>query len=165
MNRQRRPPMKKAATAGTLLSQFLQQSGLAGKLHTYEAFLVWDEVVGPQIAAHAKPARIRDGVLEVRVDQAVWMQQLQLMKPKILTRLNERLGNQAIKDIFWRRGKIEPVLAAPTEPDRRRPPPLPAEETARIEAVVAPLSDPELRQRLQHFLVRQAQLDLSRRKD
>jgi hypothetical protein len=93
------------------------------------------------------------------------MQQLQLMKPKILTRLNERLGNQAIKDIFWRRGKIEPVLAAPTEPDRRRPPPLPAEETARIEAVVAPLSDPELRQRLQHFLVRQAQLDLSRRKD
>jgi hypothetical protein len=42
---------------------------------------------------------------------------------------------------------------------------LPAEETARIEAVVAPLSDPELRQRLQQFLVRQAQLDLSRRKD
>lgn len=165
MNRQRRPPMKKAATAGTLLSQFLQQSGLAGKLHTYEAFLVWDEVVGPQINAHAQPARIRDGVLEVRVDQAVWMQQLQLMKPKILARLNERLGDKAIKDIFWRRGKIESALVTPTEPDRRPLPPLPVEETARIEEVVAPLNDPELRQRLQHFLVRQAQLDLSRRKD
>ena len=32
MNRQRRPPMKKAATAASLLSQFLQQAGLAGRL-------------------------------------------------------------------------------------------------------------------------------------
>ncbi len=164
MSRQRRPPMKKAASAGTLLSQLLQTSGLAVKLHTYEAFLVWDKIVGPQIAAHAQPTRIRDGTLEARVDQAVWMQQLQLMKPKILARLNERLGGEVIKDIYWRRGKIESGLVAPAAPDHRLLPPLPAEEAARIEEIVAPLNDCELRRHLQQILVRQAQLDLARRK-
>lgn len=163
MNRHRRPPMRKAATTGALLGQFLQQSGLAAKLHTYEALLVWDEVVGLQITVHTQPTRIRDGILEVRVDQAVWMQQLQLMKPKILTRLNERLGGEVIKDIFWRRGKVEQRDTASAERERRPPPPLTAEEMARIQAIVAPLKDCELRRELQQLLIRQAQLDQTRR--
>lgn len=165
MNRHRRPPMRKAATAGALLGQFLEQSGLAVKLHAYEALLVWDEVVGPQITVHTQPTKIRDGILEVRVDQAVWMQQLQLMKPKILTRLNERLGGEVIKDIFWRRGKVEQRGAASAERERRPPPPLPAEQMARIQAIVAPLMDCELRRELQQLLIRQAQLDQARRDD
>lgn len=164
MNRQRRPPMRKAATTGALLSQFLQQSGLAVKLHAYEALLVWDEVVGRQIAVHAQPTKIRDGILEVRVDQAAWMQQLQLMKPKILIRLNERLGGEVLKDIFWRQGKVERRDTAPEETERRPFPPLSAEEMARIQAIVAPLKDCELRRELQQLLTRQAQLDLARRK-
>jgi hypothetical protein len=155
--------MKKAAAAGTLLSQFLQQSGLAGKLRAYESWRVWNEVVGPQIAAHAQPAKIRDGVLEIRVDQAVWMQQLQLMKPKILARLNERLGAEVFRDIFWRRGRVEqPPVAA--EPGSLPLPPLPAEDMARIGEIVALLDDAELRRQLQQILVRQAQLDLARSK-
>lgn len=161
MTRQKRPPMKKAAAAGALLGQFLQQAGLAGKLHAYESWLVWDEVVGPLIAEHARPARIRDGVLEVRVDQAVWMQQLQLMKPKILTRLNERLGGEPIRDIFWRRGRAEERPAA-SPAGNERPwleRSLDGAEQARIEAAIAPLDDAELRARLRAILQRQAQLD------
>jgi hypothetical protein len=164
MSRQQRPPMKKAAAAGTLLSQFLQQSGLAGKLRAYESWRVWNDVVGPQIAAHAQPAKIRDGVLEIRVDQAVWMQQLQLMKPKILSRLNERLGAEVFRDIFWRRGRVEQTPVA-AEPGSLPFPPLPAEEMARIGEIVALLDDAELRRQLQQILVRQAQLDLARSKD
>lgn len=161
MSRQKRPPMKRAAAAGALLEQLLQQAGLAGKLHAYESWRVWDEVVGPQIAAHARPARIRDGVLEVRVDQAVWMQQLQLMKPKILSRLNERLGGEPIADIFWRRGRLEERPAA-TPAGNERPwleRTLDEAEQARIEATLAPLADDELRARLRAVLVRQAKLE------
>jgi hypothetical protein len=165
MSRQQRPPMKKAAAAGTLLNQFLQQSGLAGKLRAYESWRVWNEVVGPQIAAHAQPAKIRDGVLDVRVDQAVWMQQLQLMKPKILARLNERLGGEVFRDIFWRRGRVEHPPVTAEELSHAPFPPLPAEEIARIGEIVALLDDAELRRQLQQILVRQAQLDLARSKD
>jgi len=153
--------MARAAAAGALLEQLLQQKGLAGKLHAYRSWLVWDEVVGPQIAAHARPVRIRDGVLEVRVDQAVWMQQLQLLKPKLLARLNERLGGQTIGDIFWRRGALEPAPPAPTTQPPR--PPLSAEEIRRIDEIVAPLSEPDLRTHLRSLLIRQARLDLGRR--
>jgi len=156
--------MKKATAAGTLLSQFLQQSGLAGKLQAYESWRVWNEVVGPQIAAHAQPAKIRDGILEVRVDQAVWMQQLQLMKPKILARLNERLGGEIIRDIFWRRGRVEQPPIADAETNGPAFPPLPAEEIARIGEIVARLDDADLRRHLQKILVRQAQLDMIRSK-
>ncbi|MEJ2698369.1 MAG: DUF721 domain-containing protein, partial [Desulfuromonadales bacterium] len=95
--------MKTAAAAGSLLRQLLGQWGLDRKLREYRAWELWDEVVGPQIAARARPAKLRDGVLEVGVDQAFWMQQLQLMKPKILSSLNARLGEVLIRDIFWRR--------------------------------------------------------------
>ncbi len=163
MTRQKRPPMKRAATAGALLGDLLTQWGMTGKLQAYRAWQVWDEVVGPQIAAHARPARIREGVLEVRVDQAVWMQQLQLLKPKLLARLNERLGEETIRDIFWRRGThpaapLEPVPAPPPQP------PLPPEEISRIDEIVAPLTDPEVRAHLRRLLIRQARLDLGRRR-
>lgn len=167
MSRQKRPAMKKAAAAGALLAELLQQAGLADKLHAYESWRVWDEVVGPQIAAHARPARIRDGVLEVRVDQAVWMQQLQLLKPKILIRLNERLGGEPIADIFWRRGRLEERPAA-TPTGNERPwleRTLDEAEQARIEAAVAPLADDELRARLRAILVRQAKLGKVRTED
>jgi hypothetical protein len=156
--------MKQAASAGALIRNLLRQRGMEGKLREYRAWQVWDEVVGPQIAARARPVRIREGVLEVRVDQPVWMQQLQLLKPKILGRLNERLEGAVIKDLYLRRGRVERESpGAPATP----PPPawhsatLTEEEESRIEAALAPLADPELRQRLRAILIRQAKLGKS----
>lgn len=160
----RRSPMKNAASVGNLIEGILRQRGLDEKLREYRAWQIWDEVVGPQIAARARPIRIREGILEVRVDQPVWMQQLQLMKPKILARLNARLEGAALKDLYLRRGKIE---RAATE--SAAPPPswqsvcLTAEELARIETSLASLDDPELRQRIRAILTRQAKLEKIRK--
>lgn len=163
MKRQRRPSMKKAATVGSLIENLLSRSGMDAKLREYRAWQVWDEVVGPQIAARARPSRIREGVLEVRVDQPVWMQQLQLLKPKILTRLNERLDGAEIKDIFLRRGKpAEPATAEQAFQPRPPDPPLTAAEKERIESVLEPLGDPELKEHLRHLLTRQLRLEKGR---
>jgi hypothetical protein len=124
---------------------------------------VWNVVVGPLFAAHAPPGKIRDGVFVLGVDLAFCLLQLQLMKPKILTRLNTRLGAEVIRDIFWRRGRVEQTPVA-AEPCSLPLPPLPAEEMSRIGEIVAPLDDEELRRRLQQILIRQAQLDLARSK-
>lgn len=152
--------MKKAASVGNLIQSILRQRGLDGKLREYRAWQVWDEVVGPQIAARARPIRIREGVLEVRVEQPVWMQQLQLLKPKILARLNERLEGGAIKDLYLRRGKIERDLpeAKTPQPPSWQSASLTEAEESRIEATLAPLTDPELRRSLHAILVRQAKL-------
>lgn len=158
-----RPRLRKAAGIGGILQGLLVQRGMSERLREYRAWQVWNEVVGPQIAAHAQPCGIREGVLEIKVDQPVWMQQLQLLKPKLLARLNERLGGTIFRDLFLRRGRPAPVSAAKPAPALPPPTPLDAATEAQITAVVADLPDPELRQRLSHLLRRQAQLEARRR--
>ncbi|AMV73137.1 hypothetical protein JCM30471_15480 [Desulfuromonas carbonis] len=160
-----RPRLRRAAGIGGVLQGLLQQKGMSERLREYRAWQVWNEVVGPQIAAHAQPCGIRDGILEIRVDQPVWMQQLQLLKPKLLARLNERLGAALFRDLFLRRGQVAtaPVTkkAAPLPP----PPPLDPATEEQIRATVADLADDDLRRGLAQLLRRQAQLDARRRSD
>lgn len=159
MTDQRRPPMRRAAGLGAILQDWLQQRGVAERLEQYRAWQLWNEVVGPQIAARAQPSRIRNGVLEIKVDQPVWMQQLQLMKPQLLARLNARLGAPAFQDLYLRRGQPAPPVQPPTRKPSLPTPPLPAAVEARIESLVGQLEDTELRERLRRVLRRQAQHD------
>lgn len=165
MSGQRRPRMKHAVSAGALIEKLLRERGFEGKLREYRAWQVWDEVVGPQIASRARPVRIRDGVLEVRVNQPVWMQQLQLMKPKILARLNERLEGAAIRDLYLRRGKVDPADGSAQEKSpssRLPPPPLSAEEEERIDAALSDVHDADLKRQMRSLLSRQLQLEKGR---
>ena len=164
MNRERRPRMKKAATMGSLIVDMLQKRGLEDKVREYRTWQIWDETVGPQIAARARPVRIREGVLEIRVDQPVWMQQLQLMKPKILGRLNERLGGGILKDLFLRQGRIPPppVLAPPPKPPEWLDQPLSDADRDEIETALGTLDDSELKERLRRILTLQKQVARSK---
>lgn len=51
----------------------------------------WRAAVGPAIAAEAQPTRERAGVVTVSCAASVWAQELDLMAPAILERLNQRL--------------------------------------------------------------------------
>ena len=51
---------------------------------------VWEPAAGAAIAAAAAPTAERHGVLTVTCSSAVWAQELELMAPMLLERLNER---------------------------------------------------------------------------
>lgn len=57
----------------------------------------WPQVVGPQIAAAAQPIAERRGVLTVACSAAVWAQELDLMAPEIIVRLNQALAQAPIE--------------------------------------------------------------------
>jgi len=150
----KRPASKQATGINSLVEQILASKGYDKKLQQYRAWAIWDEVVGPQIARHAQPLRIRESILEVRVENPTWMQQLQLLKPKILKELNGRLGETSLSDIYWKRGKIEKEEIPKTvEPEL---PPLSAEHAANIEKLTCAITDSELRQRLKQLLIQAA---------
>ncbi|HEY2718204.1 MAG TPA: DUF721 domain-containing protein [Solirubrobacteraceae bacterium] len=65
---------------------------------------VWERVAGSAIAAAARPAAERDGVLSVKCEAAVWAQELTLMAPDLLPKLNAALGEQAIRELRCRVG-------------------------------------------------------------
>lgn len=52
---------------------------------------VWPEAVGAVVAAEAQPFSERNGMLTVSCSASVWAQELDLMAPMLIARLNERL--------------------------------------------------------------------------
>ena len=56
----------------------------------------WERATGPAIAAAARPTAEREGVLTVSCEAAVWAQELDLMAPELLERLNERLARPVV---------------------------------------------------------------------
>ena len=60
---------------------------------------VWPGVVGPVIAAQAEPTGEREGVLRVTCSAAVWAQELDLMGPELVGRLNTALGTEAVSSL------------------------------------------------------------------
>jgi predicted nucleic acid-binding Zn ribbon protein len=65
---------------------------------------VWERVVGPAVAGSARPTGERNGVLNVTCEAAVWAQELDLMSPELIARLNEALGGERIQQLRCRTG-------------------------------------------------------------
>jgi predicted nucleic acid-binding Zn ribbon protein len=65
---------------------------------------VWEDTVGPAIAAEARPTAERDGVLTVVCAAAVWAQELDLMADAVLARLNAAMGSGHIRELRCRTG-------------------------------------------------------------
>jgi len=159
VSRPRRPKLHQAARAGDLVENLLKGLGLDDRVHQYRALIIWEEAVGPQIAARTRPVRIREGVLEVNVDQPAWMQQLHLMKPKILARLNAELGKATIKDLYLKRGKVNDRVGKPTDqPPAWRMVQLDDGEKQQVEDLLTRINDPELRNEMEKFLMKQMRL-------
>ena len=59
---------------------------LLGEIQT-----VWPQAVGAMIAAEAAPTAERGGLLTVRCSASVWAQELDLMGPAIIEKLNTSL--------------------------------------------------------------------------
>lgn len=166
MTSSKRPPMKQAERIGGLLKQVFGARGMEERLNRYQAWLIWDQVVGKQIAARARPLRFRQGVLEVQVDHPVWMQQLQMLKPQILEKLNRQLPNAKIEDIFLRKAPtpyaVKPQVPAPIKLQLAE---LTDAERQQIDQLLEPLADPELRDEMRRLAILQKRLNKGRREE
>ena len=92
---------------GEVLDQSLKRLDLALRLDEYGVWPIWNDIVGKTIARNAQPEKIRNGTLFVKVTSPVWMQQLQFMKNMIADKLNQRLKQQVVKNIFFMVGRID----------------------------------------------------------
>ena len=87
---------------GNAIASFVKRSGLAARIAQAEIIPDWPKLVGPQIAAVALPERISaDGTLFIRVKTHSWMNELQLMTPEIMARLNAGRGAGRVNALRW----------------------------------------------------------------
>jgi predicted nucleic acid-binding Zn ribbon protein len=88
------------------LTSYFKQAGLTKRVQQAGIIEEWAELVGPQIAAVTAPDSITpDGLLRVRVVTAAWANELSLMSPKILARLNAGRSGR-VKQIRWEPGPL-----------------------------------------------------------
>jgi predicted nucleic acid-binding Zn ribbon protein len=89
------------------LASFLKQSGFSKRMQQAGIIEEWATLVGPQIAAVTAPESVtQDGLLRVRVATAAWANELSMMTPRILARLNAgRTGR--VKEIRWVPGPLD----------------------------------------------------------
>jgi len=94
----------KLTPIGPAIEAWLARSGLAKRLDVSQVVERWAQVVGPQIAAATQAEAVNsDGTLWVRVASSAWANELSLMAPRILAKLNQGRHGQ-IKEIRWLTG-------------------------------------------------------------
>ena len=88
----RRKGPRPATTAIEALAQRLEPATALGSVQR-----VWDATVGEVIAAEAQPITERDGVVTVSCRSSVWAQELDLMGPELVARINAALGQDGVR--------------------------------------------------------------------
>ena len=70
-----------------------------------EVVKVWNNLIDPNIVAHAQPAGLRKGTLFVNVDNSVWLTEIvRYRRKEILDRLQHSFGREVIARISFRLG-------------------------------------------------------------
>lgn len=95
----RRRSEKEPAALRGLLGPAASGYGLDDALSAGTLWKHWVDVVGADVAAHAEPTSLRDGVLRVRADSPVWAHEIAYLSGEIKKRANEALGKPAVSEV------------------------------------------------------------------
>ncbi len=84
---------------GEILPSILSRMGVIKGIEQGKAVVFWENIVGNDIARHAKPFKVKKGILYVEVTSSVWVHELQMMEPEIRNRINKYLEKNIINKI------------------------------------------------------------------
>ena len=135
-----------------LLNSLIQKKGWKKQITRNRVFLLWDRIVGEDIAVHAQPFVVRGRTLWLNVSDSVWMQQLQFQKMTILERVKQVLPGSSINDIRFQLdtslGRPRPVEKQPSESHSTPPDP---QKKAKFDEMISTLKDEKMRQAMEHL--------------
>ncbi len=105
---------------GDLLGSVLRRAGLEPANDNWRVVEAWARSVGEKVARHAEPLRLEGDELVVAVEDAVWRQELSLLAPDLVARLNGELGRPLVRRLRLTNGTSRPAIAPPQIGSRRR---------------------------------------------
>jgi predicted nucleic acid-binding Zn ribbon protein len=105
--RGRRPRRDDPQPLGHAIDGLLADQGWRRRAAVGGAFGRWSEIVGPDLAAHARPDGFAEGVLTIACDSTAWATQVRLLAPNLVRRLNAELGDGTVRRVRVR-GPVAP---------------------------------------------------------
>lgn len=117
------PDARDPQLLGRLTSELARQRGWTAQVAEGTVFGQWNSVVGHQIADHAKPTALNDGVLSVTAESTAWATQLRLMQAQLLAKIAAAVGNGVVTSLkitgpatpSWRKGPWGPPGRGPRD--------------------------------------------------
>ncbi len=90
--------------AENFITAILRAAGAEDGLHEDQVRATWKDLAGDFIARHTEPLSVKGGNLILRVTQPALRFQLEQMKPMLLKRIRDQLGEGRIKTIKFQLG-------------------------------------------------------------
>ena len=85
--------------AADLVRKVLEAAGAADGIDEQRLKEAWRSLAGEAVAAHCQPVAFRKGLVELRVLQPAMKFHLEQMKPHLLLRLRELLGDDRVRGV------------------------------------------------------------------
>ncbi|WP_216911515.1 DUF721 family protein [Nocardia noduli] len=96
-----------------LAGSIAKNRGWSAKVAEGMVFGRWSAVVGEDIASHANPVTLKDGVLSIAAESTAWATQLRMLQSQILAKINAAVGHGVVTSVkisgpvapSWRKGE------------------------------------------------------------
>jgi len=107
------PDARDPQTLGSATRDLAKQRGWSPRVAEGAVFAQWETVVGEQIAAHATPTTLREGVLTVAAESTAWATQLRMVQAQLLAKIAAAVGDGVVTMLkitgpvapSWRKGR------------------------------------------------------------
>ena len=108
------PDSRDPELVGTVTLGLARSRGWSTKVAQGSVFAQWETVVGDQIAAHATPSTLQDGVLTIEAESTAWATQLRLVQAQVLAKIAAAVGDGVVTSVrivgpkppTWRKGPL-----------------------------------------------------------
>ena len=94
-----RPEGRDPQLLGALVDRFIADSGWTQRSGVAQVLGRWDEIVGPEVAAHVVVQGFEESTLVLRADSTAWATQMRLLSATVRRRLDEELGEGVVTEI------------------------------------------------------------------
>ena len=107
------PDSRDPQPLGSVTRELARSRGWSGRVAEGSVFGRWSVVVGEQIAAHATPMSLNDGMLTVSAESTAWATQLRMVQAQLLAKIAAAVGDGVVKALkivgpvapSWRKGR------------------------------------------------------------
>jgi len=91
---------------GGTIQDLLTNLDTGGHFELVRLIRLWPEIVGETIARRTEISSLKFHTAVVRVSTSMWIQELNLMRPQILSRVNASMRNDAVREIRFVQGRL-----------------------------------------------------------
>ena len=111
------PDSRDPQTLASVARDVARNRGWSDRVAQGAVFGRWQAVVGEQIAAHAAPTSLNEGVLTVSAESTAWATQLRMVQAQLIAKIAAAVGDGVVKSLKIV-GPVGAVVAQGSVPHR-----------------------------------------------